>query len=499
MAHKVSFLDRFAGYVSPRWALGRMSAQVKLHQVRAEYDGATMTRRAAGWKRSMRDANGELTARVRQVLNASAHDLVRNNPHGARAVGLWADHLVGAGITFRVLRNGKFDQELNDVARAHMDSTSIDAEGQSDLYALQHLAARSIVTSGAVLVRRRWRRKADGLPLPFQVQILEPEYLDPGKDGQTKTGHQIAGIEFDAIGRRKSYWLYSGHPGSRRTTSLSSREIPASEVIHAYRKDRPEQQHGATWFTPIILPLNDWGELTDAYRMRQKIAASHVGVIFDDPPAQGAGEKVDPEPMEQLEPGMIYYAGADAGEAGKMMFNKPPSVEGIGDFTKVSMREISVGMELPSMMLSGDYSDVSFISGRLALLPFRITVETRQYAIFVRQFGEGVGRWLIEALAMAGYDVTGVTVEWSPPPVAMASPETELPAVRDAIRGGQLNLGEWLRSQGKDPDRHFADRAADNAALDSAKIILDSDPRHVTAVGNAVQLNIDPDNKGKQK
>jgi lambda family phage portal protein len=498
MPRKRSILDRFAGAVSPSWALAREKAAIKLtglRAARAEYDGATTGRRAAGWKRSLRDANGELSARVRQVLNASAQDLVRNNPHGARAAGLWADHLVGSGITFRVLRDGKFDQELNDLARKHLDSTACDAEGQNDLYGLQHLAARAIVVSGAVIVRRRWRRAGDRLPLPFQIQVLEPDYLDPAKDGPLPAGHRVAGVEFDLLGRRKSYWLYSGHPGSRRAGSLVSKEVPASDVVHAYRKDRPEQQHGATWFTPIILPLNDWGDLTDAYRMRQKIAASHTGFVIGEEPTAGTGDGSDEdERLEAFEPGLIEYL---TGAESQIVFSNPPSVEGIGDFTKVSMREIATGVELPTAMLSGDYSDVSFISGRLERLPFRRTVEQRQYAIFVRQFGEPVARWTIEAMAMAGKDVTGVTMDWFPPPLEMASPETELPAERDAIRAGQVNLSDALRSRGIDPDRHYAERQVDNEALDAAGIILDSDPRKVTAVGNPVQLTVDVTGKGK--
>ena len=38
-----------------------------------------------------------------------------------------------------------------------------------------------------------------------------------------------------------------------------------------------------------------------------------------------------------------------------------------------------------------------------------------------------------------------------------------------------------------DADTHLATRAADNKALDEAGIVLDSDPRKVTQVGNAVQ------------
>ena len=44
---------------------------------RAEYDGATFGRRAAGWRRKQRDANGELSPAVMAALRGIARDLVR--------------------------------------------------------------------------------------------------------------------------------------------------------------------------------------------------------------------------------------------------------------------------------------------------------------------------------------------------------------------------------------------------------------------------------------
>ncbi|UAK26521.1 phage portal protein [Sphingomonas nostoxanthinifaciens] len=67
---------------------------------------------------------------------------------------------------------------MTKLARAHFDSTACDAAGRHNFCGLQLQAARTIVISGAVLARRRWRRASDGLPVPFQLQILEPDYIN---------------------------------------------------------------------------------------------------------------------------------------------------------------------------------------------------------------------------------------------------------------------------------------------------------------------------------
>ena len=84
---------------------------------------------------------------------------------------------------------------------------------------------RSLVESGEVLVRLRERRVEDGLPVPLQLQVLEADHLDSGKTEELRDGGFILqGIEFDALGRRRAYWLYPTHPGDgRRRTGLASR------------------------------------------------------------------------------------------------------------------------------------------------------------------------------------------------------------------------------------------------------------------------------------
>jgi lambda family phage portal protein len=456
---------------------------------RAEYDGATMGRRSAGWQRSRLDPNGELSPAVLAALRGVSRELVRNNPHASAGVARIAEAMVGPGITFQVYRNGAVDDRLNAIARDHLDTSSCDAAGRHDLYGLQLQAARTIVESGAAIMRRRWRRMSDGLPLPFQLQVIEPDYIDAGRHGQLRAepgktpGFIINGIQFSPLGKREGYWLYSGHPGAARPTSLSSNFISAADVAHVFRADRPEQEHGAPWLTPVILRMKDFGDYEDAQLQRQKLAAAFAGFRYGDPDASnivGHDEETVGEPLDYVEPGTI----SDLREGERIEWSNPPGVDGYVDYARVSLRAISVGLGVPYEELTGDLSQVSFISGRLGRLRYRRSVATWQWLMFVPQFCGSVGQWLIDAMDALGEDTTGVTIQWTPPAVEMLDPATEIPALRDGIRSGVLNLSEALQERGVDPDRHLAQRKADNDLLDRLGITLDSDPRKVTAVGN---------------
>jgi lambda family phage portal protein len=472
------------------------------HGSRAEYDGATQGKRAAGWRRTQRDANGELTPAVMAALRGIARDLVRNNPFAACGVAKVAENIVGAGITFQVYRDGKVDDRLNAIARKHFDTTSCDASGRHDLYGLQLQAARSIVESGAVIMRRRWRRGRDGFPLPFQLQLLEPDYIDPSKNGPMSaapgavSGFNISGIQFSPIGRREGYWLYNGHPGGNQTGRLGSTFIAASEVAHIFRADRPEQEHGATWLAPVVLRMRDFADYEDGQLTRQKIASAFVGVVKGDddaatiPGIVSEGEDpevpgqdvIDREPLDYVEPGTYQYL--RNGE--EITFSSPPGVDGYAEYSKVSLRAVSVGLGVPYEVLTGDLSNVSFISGRLGRLEFRRAVSTWQWLMFIPQFCGSVERWFLDALEATGENVSDVEMRWTPPPTEMLDPASEVPAIRDAIRAGLSTISAAARERGEDPDKFMAEWAADAAKLDALGLTFDSDPRKVTAVGNPV-------------
>lgn len=489
-----SRIDRAIAVISPAWALRRHAAKQKWTAAtgaRAEYEGASFGRRTLSWRRNGRDANSELNSAVMVALRGVARDLVRNNPFAARAVSGIANYTVGAGITFQVYRNGKVDKDLTALARQHFDTTACDSEGRHNLYGLQLQAMKTIVSGGAVLARRRWRRMNDGLPVPFQVQMLEPDYLNMQfSQPQPGGGYRLQGIELDPIGRRVGYWMYSGHPGSLLPGSLDTKLIPATEIAHCFRADRPEQQHGATWFSPVIVRLKDFGEYEDAQLVRQKIAACFSVFRIGDPDGDSTGAEDSngepnelPEYLQAVEPGIIENlpSGAD------VKFASPPGVDGYEPYSRVSIQAVSTGLEVPYELVSGDLSKVSFISGRLGRMDFKRSVETWQWSMLIPQLCEPMGKWFLEAAEMAGVNVTGATFKWSPPRFEMMDPATEIPAVRDAIRSGQQTISGAARERGEDPDVFLQEWADDAATLDRLQLVFDSDPRKVTAVGNSVQ------------
>lgn len=343
-APKMNVLDRAISVLAPGWAARRYAARIRLEGARAYYDGATTGRRGGSIRRTAADANTIGYAQLGK-LRTGLRDLVRNNAHARRAVEAIVSNTIGEGITPHFMRGDDRAEDIEELAKAHLHTTLCDSDGLLTYGGQQGLALQSAVEGGDVIVRRRWRRPSDGLPVPVQFQVLEGDYLDETKDGPTSGGGRIIqGVEYDAIGRRRQYWLYREHPGGR-TFTAESRPVPAADVAHGYRIDRPGQVRGIPWGAPVLLAHADFADYEEAQLMRQKIAACFA-VFVTEPISPDLSttteEEEDGSLIDRVEPGMIQRTPPGS----TVDFGDPPGVEGYAEYSSVSLHKIAMGWGL---------------------------------------------------------------------------------------------------------------------------------------------------------
>lgn len=502
---KPNFLDRAIGYVAPGLGLRRMRDRVAADLMsgvsgQRSYAGADRSRLNAGWHKSGLSADAEI-AKGGALLRDRMRDLVRNNPHAASAVNQWVLHLVGAGIMPRANTGSKqTDKKINALFDEH--AKKCDADGQLDIYGIQTMAVRRMVEDGDGLVRRRWRRLSDNLPVPVQYQVIEVDLLDSSKEGPISEGRgAIQGIEFDAIGKRTAYWMFTQHPGSNYLgfSDFQSKAIPASEIAHGYRKDRT-QVRGVPWGSPVIITLNDLGSYEEAELIRKKLEACMVGVVVEgdetDSPlgirVDEAGNPIQQEPgvysegvkVDRFEPGMFAHAvgGRD------IKFNQPAATGSYEAYKKATLHTIAAGFGIPYMLLSGDLTAVNYSSAKIGLTPFMRMCEQIQWNYIIPMICQPMWEWFCEAAYLAGKIKSPyVPVKWNTPRAYSADPEKDARAVQLEVRAGLKSLTSAIAERGFDPDEVIEEIAASNKKLDAAGIILDSDPRHQSANGQAQQ------------
>lgn len=468
--------ERALEVLLPGLALRRTIQRMGIEEARG-YDAAKQGRRTAGWVAGGGSANEEIGRGLARVRNR-ARDTVRNNEYAKRAVGVYSANVVSYGITLTPENRG----EQADW-KAWTDGLDCDAAADDNFNGLLRLAVEERFSSGEVLIRRRWRRLDDGLRIPMQLQLLEPDHLDESRHGPVGNAGNVCilGKEYDQLGRCVAYWLFPEHPGevaSFRARSFESRRVPAADVIHYFRKPRPSAVRGISELAVSLMRYRDLAEWQDAELVRKKMEACVVAIISSDQPDKKLGMAGDGG-AEKMRPGMLARIGA----ADAVTFNNPIPSSGGGEFTRHQLHALAVGSGITYAQLTGDMSQANFASNRMGLIEFRQMIEQEQWLQLVPKVLQPIRRWYQEAAVVAGRPVGDVTADKvSMPRKHQVDPLKDTLTYKEAIRGGGRTLTDVLREDGITLDEYIRERSAELQALEAAGIVVDTDAA-VTELG----------------
>lgn len=461
------------------------------------YDGVGSGRRAVAWAPGN---PGAIAAMLfsQSELRAKSRDLVRRNAWANAAVESFVANAVGTGIKPQSM---VVDPAIRERIQAlWRDWTEVaDAAGLTDFYGLQALACRAMLEGGEALVRIRYRRPGDGLPVALQIQVLEPEHLPVTLNTTAPNGNLIrAGIEFDRLGRRVAYHLYRSHPEDGALAPMSGSggmqtvRVDAAEIIHLFRLLRPGQIRGEPWLARALVKLYELDQYDDAELVRKKTAAMFAGFITRVGPEDNLmGEGVanaNGVALAGLEPGTLQIL--EPGEDVK--FSQPADVgASYAEFLRMQFRAVAAAMGVTYEQLTGDLTQVNYSSIRAGLLEFRRRCEALQHGVIVHQLCRPIWQAFIDqavlegALALPGFARAGsgerrafLACKWIPQGWQWVDPQKEFNAMLTAIRAGLLSRSEAISSFGYDAEDIDREIAADNARADALGLVFESDPRH---------------------
>jgi lambda family phage portal protein len=472
------------------------------------YDGVGGGRRALAWSVGNPGAVAALLYSQNE-LRAKSRDLVRRNAWANAALESYVANAVGTGIKPQsMVKDATVRETIQSLWRDW--TVQADAAGLTDFYGVQALACRSMLEGGESLVRLRYRRPEDGLPVALQVQVLEAEHLPVTMNTTAENGNLIrAGIEFDRLGRRVAYHLYRTHPEDGALAPMSSSagmdtvRIDAAEILHLFRPLRPGQIRGEPWLARALVKLNELDQYDDAELVRKKTAAMFAGFITRMGPEDNLlGEGLsDPSgvALAGLEPGTMQIL--EPGEDVK--FSQPADVgASYAEFLRMQFRAVAAAMGVTYEQLTGDLTQVNYSSIRAGLLEFRRRVEAVQHGVLVHQLCRPIWQAFIDqavlegALTLPGYGQKTaplrreyLSVKWIPQGWQWVDPQKEFKAMVTAIRAGLLSRSEAIASFGYDAEDVDREIAADNARADGLGLVFESDPRHdqVPAAGGSAQ------------
>lgn len=170
-------------------------------------------------------------------------------------------------------------------------------------------------------------------------------------------------------------------------------------------------------------------------------------------------------------------------------FNSPAISAGLEPYIRTRHRSIAAGARIPYEVVTGDFSQANFASGKLGLLEYQRFVEIIQWQLIIPMVLERVVGWFLEAAKLDGKIPKNwdEDPEWNPPEKMSITRLDDARADLAEVRMGKRSMKEVISSTGRDPEEVLKETDEWNQMVDktTSKVVLDSDPRKVTSQGQA--------------
>lgn len=292
----------------------------------------------------------------------------------------------------------------------------------------------------------------------LRLRLIAPEQVDIAQTGELSSGGRIiAGVEFDAAGRRVAYWVRPVDPTAIFEGYAPPVRVPAADVVHLFKPLGPGQVRGISWLAPVLIRAGELDQLDDALLVGAKVAAMFAGFLTDQNGSAAGfpfeGVTADSIMETGLEPGTLKVlpAGFD------IKFGAPQNAQQTVDFAKLQLRGIAAGLGVPEYLLTGDLTGANYSSLRAGLLEFRRRVEAVQFQIIVPQALRPIWqRFVTTAVLAAELDAADFessaddwfACEWIPPAQEWIDPEKDARATSEMISAGLTSRRRAVAAQG---------------------------------------------------
>lgn len=414
--------------------------------------------------------------RHQRVLVARSREQVANNDHAKAFIRMCRQNIVGpSGVMLQAQAkngHGKLDKVANEsIEDAWCEwghRSNCDITGQESWRSLLTSAVVSAAKDGEFMFRKVYG--VDAGPWGFSLQILDPVRCPVDYDAETVNGGNNFirhGIEFNKYGRPVAYHVTTTDERGFDYTygGRNFVRIPASEMIHGFRKDMVGQKRGLPWMATTLYTMRHMGGLEEAGLVNARVGASKMAFMKFEP-GVGAPEYDEDNPPEiDIEPGTVGIL--PEGASIEKFDPQFPSGE-FAPFSKYFLRKMAAGLGVPYNEFSADLEGVNFSS-------------IRQGTLDSREHWKELQEWLIEQLVQPVYEawlpysllagrISGLSAEklprykkvkWQPRRWQWIDPRADVDAAVEAKNNFLQSPSAIIREQGRDPSTVWIEAASD--------------------------------------
>lgn len=453
------------------------------------YLGASKDRPYSKWNPGGGSPDEDLLLDL-ETLRQRSRDLIRSDPHASGLVDVWVRNIVGAGLRpqSRVDRDalGMTEAQADEWQRAAEKAFQrfwrrADVTGLQNFGELQGLILRQIFENGEAFVLPR--PDAGRKPFALRLQVIEADRvatpLDKVQDIRIRDG-----VVVGKLGERIGYWIKKTHPGDisqgegARITNdyvfvpAEDLEADVTNCFHLYRILRPDQSRGAPFLSSALTVYKDLGQYIRAELISAKIAACYALFITAPDPLQAAAASADlnakKQNQRQIEPGMMEYLapGQDIKEANP---NRPNNA--FDAFVRRLLRSVGAALNTPYELVSQDFSQTTYTSGRMSLNEVRGVFRLFQAWLAEKLCQQVWERVLREAFLLGMLPLRRdfeenfeeyARARWVGPGWTWVDPAKEVSATRDAVEGNLTTLADECAARGLDWEDVLRQRARES-------------------------------------
>lgn len=430
------------------------------------FEGARVDRLTADWFATNDSINQELRGDLDR-LRHRGRQLANNNDYARKFVGMVQNNIVGPGgvrLQVRVEdRPGQPDRMANAAIEAGWAEwcAACDITGRQSLRDACETLVGGLPSDGEFLVHLV-RGPAAGNRFGFALQLIDVDRIDTQYHDTLAGGNRVVmGVELTPAGRCAAAHIFSAHPQDGQAAGRHRMRLPADELIHGFRLERPGQVRGIPWMAPGMLSLHHLGGFMLSALLAAEHGANHYGFFTTPdggPPGVGAVEG-DGEQIVASQPGV--YDTLPVGVTFTPHESRYPN-EVFAPFAKTCLQRIASGWRVAYHSLANDLEGVSFSSIRSGTLEERDRWAADQQW-FIDGFMEPVYRaWLQMALLNSAITMPNGSAlpaskmdkfarhEWQPRRWEWVDPKSDMESKVQAVRAGLMAPQDLAAAMGYD-------------------------------------------------
>jgi lambda family phage portal protein len=486
-----NLIDRLLAPVAPRWARDRARARREFN-VLAYYEAADANRLR---KQRLDAGSGDAVVnRAGPSLRAYARHLDENHDLARGALNVLVANVVGPAGIVPEPQPRRADGTIHDAFAAQLLelwrdwSPRCDVTWQLDWPMAQRLAARTWLRDGEALAQHlegTVPQLDHGTRVPYSIELIEPDLLP--LDYHDASRGITAGVERNAWGRPRTYWLHRQHPGALLQTAVASglKPVPAERVKHMKMVDRIGQARGVSVFASVLGRLDDLKDYEESERIAAKVAASMCAAIIkgapDDYPEPIASADGTSEPRHMMmRPGMIFDDLKPGESVESLAANRPNPAAGA--WRDDQLRAVSAGVGAGYSSLARRYEGTYNARRQEQVETWRLYEVLQDQ--FVAQFVRPVWERFVRAAILSGAvrvppDVVPDTADdalYQGPVMPALDPLKEVNANIALQRAGYESGPAIIRALGGNPRETLQQERNWREQCAAAGVLIDTDP-----------------------